>query len=165
MSIRIDDGLETNRRLTLAEDSSIESLRQRKIYIRAITSLSDVIFVNKKLYPESIADLKDSQLKVGYTQLDNAGAKYIALDRYKYNVSTPDGDRITATICFLDHPTDAEVDLKFDILQGLFDHDNNNKGRVVIFYSRGAAYFSKSDLNAGKIRNTNEFSGPSYLKD
>lgn len=165
-SIRIDDILETNLRLTLAEDTSNESITQKKLYVKTINSLSETILMDKNLYPESISDLKNFEIVIGYTKLsDHAGTKYIILDKFKYNVTTPEGERIPATICFLDHPTDSEVAEKFDTLQGIFDHDNNNRGRVVIFYSRGAEILSKSDPNAGKIQNSNTYNNQSFLKD
>ncbi len=165
-SIRIDDVAEINRRFTIAEDSNPDSVLQRKSYIGAINALNNKILPNKDSYPPSIADLKAYEILLGYCQQVNADGKRLAeLDSFKYNVTTADDMRISATICYLDSPDDGELEEKYDSLQALFDHEINNRGRVVIFYERGGEVIAKWDNTAGNILNTNDFTGPSILKE
>lgn len=163
-SVRIDDTTEINRRFTVSEDRSPESVSQRKKYIRAINELNNYILPRKHLYPESIADLRDIEVILGYCQFVQGGRKRILLDNFKYNLTTAYGEKIAAVVCYLEYPEEWEVNEKFDALQGLFEDENNNKGRVVIFYKIGQDILVRSDDTAGKIANTENYNGPSILK-
>jgi hypothetical protein len=162
-SFRIDENTEINRRFTFAEDTIADSVSQRRKYVNAIISLEDILTNKKHLFPDSISSLRSLNLIVAYHQkTDEHGKKIISIEKYKYNITTTDGIPIKATVCFLDYPTEQELNAKFDILQGLFD-DNPQKGRVVIFYTKGFDTLVKADPSAGKFTSGFEYNGPSYL--
>lgn len=156
-SIKINEDSEVNRRVTFVEDTYPDSLMQRSNYIDAIDELINDVLPNKALYPDSIASLKTDDLVIGY----NADS---SSDNYKFNVLTTAGEKRIATICFLGTMPDGVIEKTFDLLQAMFDKDNNNKRRVVVFYKRGNCILSKSDLNAGNITVTSDFEGPTFLK-
>jgi len=166
ISIKLDDTIEVNRRFTVTKDSQPDSKKQRRTFAKAIDTLNNKILVDPNCFPASIADLKGVEIVIGYaTEKNKLNTPFIEVDRYKYNIATPDGQRLTATLCFLDMPETEEIELKFEHLQTLFDQEYNNRGRVVIFYEKDGKYVCKWDPLAGKYGNTDDNTGPSFLKD
>ncbi len=165
-SFKMENHTESNKRFTVLEDVSEESGSRRKTYLAAINELTNNILPNKSYYPDSIADLKNFDVMLGYcSEKDHNNKKIIEIDKYKYNLCTSEGKKISATICYLDSPENSDLENTFEALQSLFDSDNNNKGRVVVFYKRGATIASRYDKNAGKFSNTNDLQTSSFLKD
>jgi hypothetical protein len=156
-SIKINEDSEVNRRITFTEDTYPDSLTQRSNYIDTVAELINEVLPDKKVYPDSIADLQTDDLVIGY----NADSR---ADNYKFNVLTTSGEKRIATICFMGTMPDGVIEKTFDFLQALFDKDNNHKRRVVVFYKRGKTILSKSDPNAGNIAVTSDFEGPTFLK-
>lgn len=155
-SIKINEDSEVNRRITFTEDTYPDSLTQRSNYIDTVAELINDVLPNKAVYPDSIAALKTDDLVIGY----NADSR---ADNYKFNILTSAGEKRVATICYLGTMPDGVIEKTFDFLQAMFDKDNNNKRRVVVFYKRGNNILSKSDPNAGNIAVTSDFEGPTYL--
>ena len=155
-SIRMKNSIEVNCRLTFAEDTQAESKSQRGIYIAAVTALDGEVLPNPALYPPSISDLKSMQLKVGYYR--NAGS-----DGFKYNLIDNAGNHVNTTVSYLGTADEIKVNFTFDLLQALFDKENMNRRRVVIFYKQGTAILSKFDPGAGSFLATNDYTGPSIL--
>ncbi len=156
-SIRINEDLEVNRRITFSEDTYPDSLTLRSNYIDTIAELNNSVLPDKAVYPDSIADLKTDDLVIGY----NAESRN---DNYKFNILTAAGQKRIATICFMGTMPDGVIEKTFDFLQAMFDKDNNYKRRVVVFYRRGNNIVSRSDPNAGNIAVTSDFEGPTFLK-
>jgi len=156
-SIKLNENSEVNCRITFTEDTHHESIEFRSKYIDVITVLTNEILPNKAVYPESIADLKDDDLVIGY----NTNSRK---DNYKYNLLTAAGVGKVATICFLGSMPEFVINKTFNFLQALFDNDNNNKRRVVVFYKRDNMIISKSDPDAGIISATGDFDGPTIFK-
>lgn len=150
LPLRLDEQIEVNKRLTFAEDTTQESEEQRRKYIRAISELQEILSNRKDLFPESIKGLHDITIQIGYDQAIEGGKKNIEVEKYKYNVTTEAGLQVRATICYLDHPSEAELKAKYSLLQELFG-DNPRRGRIVIFYRRGQEILKKWDDAAGKI--------------
>jgi hypothetical protein len=166
LSIKLDDTNEVNRRFTVSKDAYPDSKTQRKTFVRAINTLNNKILIAPNYFPESIHDLRTVEVRLGYaTEKHPSGKSYIEFDRYKYNISTPDGKRLTATLCYLESPDLEELNLKFNHLQAMYDHNYNNRGRVVIFYEKDGNYTSLWDPKAGKYNNTEDNTGPSLFKD
>lgn len=143
-ALQSNEQTEPNNRITFTEDTFPGSIRQRTNYIDTISKLDLQILPRPDLFPESIRDLANSNLRIGY----HANARR---DAYRYNVINQEGHKKNATLCYLGSAPDPEINRKFDLLQGMFDNDNLNRGRVVIFYSRGENILSKSDPSAGRI--------------
>jgi hypothetical protein len=156
-ALQSNEQTEPNNRITFTEDSFPESLQQRTSYVDTINKLDLQILSQPGLFPESIKDLANANLKIGYYM----NAKR---DWYRYNVVTPEGDKKNATLCFLGSAPDPEINRKFDFLQGMFDNDNQNRGRVVVFYSRGEDILSKSDPSAGRISSAGIYEPTSIFK-
>ena len=164
-SIRINESIEVNCRLTFAEDSQPESRRQRTIYIDAISVLNGEILPNKALYPASITDLKTEQITIGYNKIVTPGGRRMAAeDDFRYNLINQTGEPVNATVSYIGAADDEKVNHTFDQLQMIFDKDSMNRGRVVVFYKRGRDYRSRSDPDAGNFLETNDYTGPSIFK-
>jgi hypothetical protein len=147
---------EVNYRITVGGDTEQLSLIQKKVYINAIYELEKIITGNQDKFPESVSYLKDQNLQIGY-HADSFK------DYYRYNIIAENGEKISATFCFLDRPMDDEIESSFDHLQGMFEN-SNNASTVVIFYKRGDDLKVKYDKRAGKITNTQVGVGPSINK-
>ena len=161
------DAAEICRRFTVHPDNIGDSHLQKRSYLRALTELNDVILVNDDYYPECIESLKGKDIRLGYTNVLVGGKSQAEIDKYKYNITTPAGDRITATVAFLDYPDNRELNATFEALQALFEPENNNRGRVIVYYTRGPGgnIETKFDSTAANFLNTALYSGSSYLKD
>jgi hypothetical protein len=156
-SLRSDEQTEVNNRITFIEDSYPANVVRRTSYIDTLNTIQNQIFANPALFPESINDLKLVTLKIGY----HPNSKH---DKNKYNITTDHGEEKRATICYLGSAPDAEIELRFIALQQMFDRDNMNRARVVIFYQRGNEIRAKSDLSAARIGATVIHDPSSILK-
>jgi hypothetical protein len=165
-SFRLDSA-EICRRFTVHPENNSYSLLQAKSYLRAVTVLNDEILVKDKYYPEGMETLKGKNIRLGYTNARVKNKLQAELDKYKYNLTTPNGDRITATVAFLDSTDERELNATFDALQALFEPDNNNRGRVIVYYTKGPGgnIEMKFDPTVANFLNTALYAGPSYLKD
>jgi hypothetical protein len=165
-SFRLDFA-EICRRFTVHPDNNSDSQLQKKSYLRALKVLNDVILVNYEYYPGCIETLKGKNIRLGYTNVQVAGKSQAEVDKYKYNLTTPAGDRITAMAAFLDYPDNRVLNETFNALQAMFEPDNNNRGRVVVYYTRESdvKIEMKFDTSAANFLNTSIYTGPSYLKD
>jgi hypothetical protein len=151
------EATEPNRRITFIEDDIAENTTLRNEYVSAVQELDNHILPNKLLYPDSLSHLKRDELIIAYA----AGASN---DNFRFNITTTNGERRIATLCFLGYADDTHVGRTFDLIQDIFDNNDNNRRCVVIFYRRGAVITCKSDPDAGKFNLDNEHTGPSFLK-
>jgi hypothetical protein len=154
-SIAMDENSEVNFRITFTEDTDIASINERTKYLHAVNKLNEIL--ETKPFPESIHDLLTEDLILSYYQ--NA-----QIDDYKYNVITEAGEKVNATIAYLEQPPPFLIEETFIKLQKLFNWDNKNKERVVIFYSNGKNILAKSTPNSKEINTTNDFDDSTFLK-
>jgi hypothetical protein len=147
---------EVNYRITVGGDSEAESLKQKKLYVGAVNELEKIIKDKQDIFPESVIFLKGQELQLGY---------YSSADRdyYRYNIKSADGEKMPVTFCYLDQPTNEELERCFENLRDIYE-TGNNASTVVIFYKRGDDFYVEYDENAGKFTNTNVANGPSIFK-
>lgn len=156
-ALQSDQQTEINRRITFTQDSYESNEAQRRLYLETVSELEHSILTHPELFPESIKDLGSEVLRIGYTN----DARN---NNYRYNVITAAGEGKIATICYMGHSSDNQIVKAFDNLRGIFDNDNNNKRRVVIFYKREGRFCSKYDAEAGSILSTNVYGEKSIIK-
>jgi hypothetical protein len=156
-ALKSDEHSEHNFRITFTEDRYLQNIEQRSRYIEAVSELENTILTTPDLLPDSIAELKNLNLKIGYHLDSNK-------DDYRYNVINAQNESIPATLCYMGHHPIEIINRAFDNIQGLFDIENNNRGRVVIFYKRGNIIHARSDPFAGSILRTNIHESPSIFK-
>lgn len=150
-SIRFEENTELNKRLTVAQDKDDESVRQRSGYLQAVGILDNVILKNKGSLPTSLARFRTKELLVGYSQRRDLTGKIAQKEYYRYNVVSEGDELIKATICFVTWGGRARAEKVYKSLRGLFDSDNMNRARVVVFYEIAGEYFNVSDPNPGSI--------------
>lgn len=148
--------VEPNLRITVDDDVRHESLGVKSSFINSLNILIHDILPKKQLYPDSIADLINKQIYIGFGPNSRS-------ERFRYNVVSPTGASCKATMVYMDGAPDNEIKASFDIIQEMFDLESTQKRRVVIFYRRGANYHSLSDPNAGNILHTEEKDGANIL--
>lgn len=156
-AFKSEEQTEVNHRITFTEDNYPTSRNQRERYLNAIRELDCTVFVSPHLFPESIRDLKGRGLKIGYAQ--NASQ-----NDYRYNVVDENGNEIIATICFMGIAPSDMIEKAFNAIQDIFDRDNMNRRRVVIFFRKGNEILCKHDPQAGRISETNTYDNESILK-
>jgi hypothetical protein len=156
-SLQSSEQTEYNHRITYTEDINTTSVSQRSQYIDAINELEYNVFPHPELFPESLKDLKNKKLRIGYINT----AQH---DNYKYNVINGAGEREIATICFLGSAPQSIIGKVFNYLQGIFDKDHQNRSRVVIFYRFMGNIHSMFDSEAGRITSSAIYGNESILK-
>jgi hypothetical protein len=155
-SVNMSDNTEVNCRITFAEDQNTESIQERARYLRAISALH-VALTNNPNLPDSLAELRNKQLRVSYYKQSDQ-------DEYKYNVTDSEGVSMNVTIAFLDNVSIGEVGKTFDLLQQLFDRDHMNRKRVVVVYNMGEQTRYKYDETAATITDINTSDNTSIIK-
>lgn len=150
-SIRFEENTELNKRLTVAQDKDDDSIRQRSGYLQAVGILDNVILKNKDRLPSSLARFRNKELFVGYSQKRDLTGKIAQKEYYRYNIVSEDDELIKATICFVTWGGRARAEKVYKSLRGLFDSDNMNRARVVVFYEIAGEYFNISDPNPASI--------------
>lgn len=156
LTLNMKQDTESNLRVTVEDDLRHESQGVKSGYIDSINIIIHDIIPKKDLYPESIIDLRNDQITIGFSQESKA-------ENYKHNVLKQNGDSARATIIYMNSLATDYIRKIFDNVQSLFDSHNPNKRRVVIFYRRGANIKSWSDPKAGNIAHTDEKDGPNIL--
>jgi len=157
LTFNMKQDTEPNLRITIDDDSRAESKGKKLSFINSVNLLVHDIIPNKAIYPESMLHLTKQNINIGFS-------KDSKLEKYKHNVIGPNGESKKTTMVIMESASDAEIEKTFDKIQKLFDSDNENKRKVVIFYRRGANYKAYGDPNAGSITHTNERDGANILK-
>ena len=150
-AIRFEESTELNRRLTVAQDKDDESLKQRCGYLQAVGILDNIILKNQAKFPSSLARFRSKDLFVGYSQNRDLEGKIVQKEYYRYNIVSKDDELIKATICFITWGGRARAEKVYKALRGLFDSDNMNRARVVVYYQIAGEYFHVADPNPGSI--------------
>jgi hypothetical protein len=164
-SLRFADTTEINNRITVAQDTSAESLNKRSYYAKAITKLEGSILKVKDLYPRSLDGLKSKNIRVGYAQLKNDDHKKIIEEHYyRYNITTVEGEMVSATICFLPLGGRKAASLVYEKLRKLFTKDSMANCRVVVYFETPDGYDCISDINSGSIVSDSSASEASFNK-
>lgn len=150
-SIHFEENTELNKRLTVAQDKDDDSVRQRSGYLQAVGILDNVILKNKVKLPSSLARFRMKELLVGYSQQRDVSGKIVQEESYRYNIVSEDDELIKATICFVTWGGRARAEKVYKSLRGLFDSDNMNRARVVVFYEIAGEYYNVSDPKPASI--------------
>jgi len=157
-SIYMDENQEINGRLTVAQNTCLESLRIRTKYIDVIKELKKILD-DKNNHPDSLSDYKTEKLVLSYYN-----DSY--LDHYRFNIIGEKGQRIYATVAFVGSMPNSHIDKVYYTMRELFNRtDSKDIERVVVFYSRGNGIFAKSDENVAKFITTNDYDDISIMKD
>jgi hypothetical protein len=161
-SFRLQEATEINNRITYTEDSSTVNQRQRQHYITAVNELDGVLLPNKQIYPECIADLKGFPVLLAYAQeTDVNHVKYIEREKYRYNLINQYGSMVRATVCNLGLASLKDATKTFESIQSIFETDNMNRQRIVVFYKEGLTQTMVADGHAGRIVITENDKGQS----
>lgn len=163
-AIRFAETTELNRRLTVAQDRDVDSLRQRSIYLESVGKLDNVILKDSASFPPSLARFRHTPLSVGFSQQRGAEGKAIRREYYRYNVVSQDGEMVTATICFVPWGGRLRAEKAYKALRGLFDTDNMNRARVVVYYEVAGSYRNISDPSPGSITTGTGISDDSIIR-
>lgn len=145
-SFNLKEADECNCRMTYVEDTYILSETIRNLNCTNLIELDQAILPDKSQYPESIKDLTHHNIILSYS--DDASTY-----KYKYNLTTDNGEIRKATICYLGNVSVSQVKNTYDELQKLFEEGTEGKRRIVVFYKNGTNIYSKYDESAGSITN------------
>lgn len=157
-SIFMDENQETNGRLTVAQNTCLQSLKIRTKFIDAINELKNILD-NKINHPDNLSDYKNEKLILSFYN-----DSY--LDHYRFNVISEKGQRIFATIAFVGSMPDSQIDKVYCTMRELFNRtDAKDIERVVVFYRRGNYILAKSDENVANFVTTNVYGDTSIMKD
>ena len=163
-SLKILEAVEVNRRITVAEDLSNESVKARKDYLDAIEVLNNSILPDKVNLPRALEGIKKKELIVGFSNEMDGTVRKIEQQGFRFNITTPEGEYVVATVCYIGTATQTEVGRAFNTLQNLFDIDSFNRDRVVIFYRFGGELFSKTGGEGGGYGTADNYNSNSFLK-
>ncbi|MCZ4243976.1 hypothetical protein [Pedobacter punctiformis] len=164
-SVKILDAVEVNRRITVAEDLSAESVRARKDYLEAIEVLNNDILPDKEHLPKALEGIKKKELIVGFSDEMSGPIRKIEQQGFRFNVTTPQGEYVVATIGYLGTATQIEVGRAFNKLQSLFDPENSfTRDRVIVFYRNGGQLLAKSAGEGGGFGTADNYNSNSFLK-
>lgn len=156
-SIIMEDNHEINGRITVARNSSTDSIDRKTKFIDAVNELKTILD-GKVSFPDSISDLKDENLILSYYNDSHE-------DNFRYNITTTEGERKIATIAYVGSLPDPIIDQVYSNLRELFDNRNKDIERVVVFYKRGTNIQAKGDSNAANVIDTNDYDDTSILKE
>ncbi|RWU10648.1 hypothetical protein [Pedobacter chitinilyticus] len=164
-SMKSLDNTDINRRITVGEDLEEESVRIRNRYVELMEVLGAEILRNPGYLPNSLSNLKTEELLLGYSHHKNdKKEKLVGLQYFRCNLVNTAGEMVWATVCYLGMATDEVIGRTFQALQSLFDLENKNRERVVVFYRRDGAYHAKSGESSSSIRDIVSGNENSFLK-
>lgn len=156
-SIAMDENTEINGRITVAQDSSVSSIDIKTKFIDSVNELKTILD-SKISFPDNISDLKNEDIILSYYTDSHS-------DKYRYNVTSTNGDKKNVTIAYLNSPPLWLIGQTYTNLRNLFDNDNKNKERVVLFYKMGDVIKAEYDKSAASITGTNDYDDNSILKE
>jgi hypothetical protein len=141
-SVSMNENNEIARRITCIEEIA-PSCRQSVVrYINSLNELEGHILNNEIYFPESLADLKGEEIRIGY---GHSAAK----DFYRSNVLNSKGDSSAATILYVDIQRPEDANKLFVEFREVLEY--GNKCRIVVYYKVGLNVQWVEDKNAGKI--------------
>lgn len=150
----IMDPDEKNKRITVGRSEF--NYKEKTNFIDAINTLQDILS-NEENYPDCIIDLKNQDIVIGFTA--NSYQKY-----FKQNVITNTGDQKNATVVYVGSATDAKIEKTFVEIRKLFDVNDNERNRVVVYFRRGNTFHSKNTNKGATFTDSDTYTDLSFKR-
>lgn len=144
---------EKNIRFTVGRSESNQGEKTR--HIDAINHLQEIIEAN--IFPDCISDLIDQKIRIGFV----AGSR---LGYYRHNILLDTGEPKNATLAYVGPTSDAIVERTFFEIRSLFEINDNDRNRVVVYYRRGNAFQAKFSSSGTKITDSDNYTDVSFIR-
>lgn len=140
LTVLMDVGDEKNKRFTVGRSELNFDVKTR--FTDVIVNLEQIL-ADEANYPNCISDLKNQNIIPGFSV--NSHRNY-----FRQNVISDAGEQKNATVAYLGFANNAKVSKTFVEIRKLFDINDNDRNRVVVYYKRGdrlLSEFAKTGTN------------------
>lgn len=152
-SVLMSHSDEKNSRFTVGRSDANREQKTRRI--DALNNLQEII--ERKFFPNCVSELQYQTICIGFHV--NASSKY-----YRQNVLLDTGEMKNVTFAYLGPVIEAAVERAFYEIRSLFDVNDSDRNRVVVFYKRGNTFQARFSNAGTNITESDNYTDVSFIR-